>query len=353
MEGSEKNFDVSIDISSAITSIKDMRQELKQCKDAMLSLEQGTDEYNKALKRAADIQHELKEQMEEINTNAADFGQIVGNVTTTLGGMTATVQTVQAGLNLMGINAEATTQTIAKMQSIMALTQGLQGIDAAIKAFTRLSTTMKSMTVAGGALAVLLWMWERYKTTKEEAVEAERRHEEKLREVREGEISKTIEALERQLSLQEKINEIFGVKKSDTIKEEIKVYENLIKEQEGAIKASQTSLEDWIAAGNSFDDYLKVMDTDVELATNTIETYKKKIDELKISLKEAQALEAARTLVEENKEGRDLGKDLKEQKGVMGFATEVLDASAIIQDGIEQMAQNAEHSWYEAWSKIR
>lgn len=40
----------------------------------MLSLEKGTDEYNKVLKRAADIQHDLKEQMEEINANAADFG---------------------------------------------------------------------------------------------------------------------------------------------------------------------------------------------------------------------------------------------------------------------------------------
>lgn len=135
--------------------------------------------------------------------------------------MSAAVQTVQAGLNLMGINSEATTQTIARMQSMMALTQGLQGIDAAIKAFKRLSTTMKSMTVAGGALAVLLWMWERYKTTKNEAIEAEKRHAEQLRTVREGEITKTIGALEKQLTLQEKINQIFGVKESETIKQEI------------------------------------------------------------------------------------------------------------------------------------
>jgi hypothetical protein len=55
----------------------------------MLSAEQGTDEYNAALKRAAEIQHTLKEQMEQVNASAMDFGQIAGNGVKAVAGLTA------------------------------------------------------------------------------------------------------------------------------------------------------------------------------------------------------------------------------------------------------------------------
>lgn len=95
------------------------------------------------------------------------------------------------------------------------------------------------------------------------------------------------------------------------------------------------------------------MDTDTALATETIEVYKKKLDELNIALKEAQALEAARDLAEENKRGRELGKNLKEDQSPLGFATEVLDAGMIVQDGIAQMAEGAEQRWQSAMYKMR
>ena len=43
----------------------------------MLQVEEGSKEYNDALIQAANIQHTLKEQMEEINASAMDFGQML------------------------------------------------------------------------------------------------------------------------------------------------------------------------------------------------------------------------------------------------------------------------------------
>jgi uncharacterized protein YukE len=55
----------------------------------MLSTEQGTEEYNQAMSQAANIMHTLKEQTEEMNASAMDFGQIAGNSVKALGGMVA------------------------------------------------------------------------------------------------------------------------------------------------------------------------------------------------------------------------------------------------------------------------
>lgn len=120
---------------------------MKQAKDAMLSAEQGTDEYTAALQKAANIQHTLKEQMEEVNASAMDFGQIASNVTKTVGGMVAGIQAGNAVMNLMGYESEDVAKSLQKMQNLMAITQALPSLDNGFKAFRRLSTVIS--TAAG------------------------------------------------------------------------------------------------------------------------------------------------------------------------------------------------------------
>lgn len=131
---------------AATTSVKDLRQELKAQKDAMLSAEQGTDEYNAALKRAAEIQHTLKEQMEQVNASAMDFGQIAGNGVKAVAGLTAGLQAAKATMNLFGIENETVLKSLQQMQNLMAITQALPALDNGIKAFKRLGLVIKSAT---------------------------------------------------------------------------------------------------------------------------------------------------------------------------------------------------------------
>ena len=137
-----------IDTDNAQKSVKDLRKELKDLRDVLLNTEQGTEEYNKALQQSADIQHTLKEQMEEINANAMDFGQIAGNVTKTVGGMVAGFQAAKATLNLFGVENEEVIKSLQKMQSLMAITQALPALDNGVKAFKRLSLAIKGATGA-------------------------------------------------------------------------------------------------------------------------------------------------------------------------------------------------------------
>ena len=138
--------------NAATTSVKELRQELKAQKDAMLSAEEGTKEYNDALQKAAGIQHTLKEQMEEVNASAMDFGQIAGNVVKATGGIVAGFQAAKATMNLFGIENEAVLQSLEKMQNLMAITQAIPALDDGVKAFKRLGLAIKGATAGMSGL---------------------------------------------------------------------------------------------------------------------------------------------------------------------------------------------------------
>ena len=139
---------IKIDTGEAQTSVKELRSELKELRNTLLSTEEGTKEYNDALQQAADIQHTLKEQMEEVNASAMDFGQIAGNVVKATGGMVAGFQAAQATMNLFGIENETVIKSLEKMQSLMAITQAIPALDDGVKAFKRLKNSIAAATGA-------------------------------------------------------------------------------------------------------------------------------------------------------------------------------------------------------------
>ena len=130
---------VEIDTGTAQKSVKSLRTELKSLKDELVNLEKGTVEYNQVLQQAANIQHDLREMNQELAASAMDFGQIMGNTTATINGVVSGFQALSASMSLLGIENEDTLKTIKKLQAMMALTQGIAGIENGIKAFKRLS----------------------------------------------------------------------------------------------------------------------------------------------------------------------------------------------------------------------
>ena len=148
----EKVKVVNIDTEPAKTSVKDLRKELKGLKDVLVSTEEGTEGYNTALQRAADITHTLKEQTEEVNASAMDFGQIVGNCTKAIGGIVGGFQAAQAAMNLFGIENEEVVKSLQKMQSLMAISQAIPAIDDGVKAFKRLKLAIKTATAGMSGL---------------------------------------------------------------------------------------------------------------------------------------------------------------------------------------------------------
>lgn len=149
--------EVKIQTGESARTVKELRKELRDLKDQLLSTQQGTEEYNRIMVNAADIQHELKEQMEEINSSAMDFGQKLGNVTKTMTGISGAITTATGALSLFGIeNEEAQKKITATMTSLLGITEGLSKMDDGIKAFKRLTIAVNSSSKAMGVFKTAL-----------------------------------------------------------------------------------------------------------------------------------------------------------------------------------------------------
>ena len=149
--------EVKIQTGESTRTVKELRKELKDLKDQLLSTQQGTEEYNRTMVKAADIQHELKEQMEEINSSAMDFGQKLGNVTKTMTGISGAITAATGALSLFGIeNEEAQKKITATMTSLIGITEGLSKMDDGIKAFKRLTIAVNSSSKAMGVFKTAL-----------------------------------------------------------------------------------------------------------------------------------------------------------------------------------------------------
>lgn len=136
-------------IETDVKTLKEYRSELKECKEIMLSVEEGTEEWNAALKRSAEIQFNFKEVNEAVRISAHDFGQILSNTTNTLAGLVGGVTAVTGVLQIMGVeDTKVAEKTTALMTSLIGITEGLSKLDDGIKAGTTLFKQFKNSTVA-------------------------------------------------------------------------------------------------------------------------------------------------------------------------------------------------------------
>ena len=151
---------IQIDTNPAVKSIKDLRNELKQYKDQMANLEEGSDAFLEIANKAGEVKHQIDEINESIKGSSADFGDMVGNVSNVAAGLIGAFEAVAGGLQAIGVESEAIDETIKRMQGLMALVQGLSAIDDGVKSFDKLTASMgaagvklKSFIIGLGKLA--------------------------------------------------------------------------------------------------------------------------------------------------------------------------------------------------------
>lgn len=243
---------VKVDTGAAQTSVKELRKELKELRNTLLNTTEGTDEFNEALKQSAEIQHTLKEQMELINANAMDFGQIATNCTNAVGGMVAGFQAAKATLNLFGIENESVIKSLQQMQNLMAITQALPSIDKGVKAFKALTLAIKGGTlglhgfkaalastgiglavVAVGALAANFDKLKSWITGTNEELEKQKQLQ------MEEHLKKVNEQLDKRLDREKEIRKLAGQSDVEIAEERVKSIEKEIKKKEELIQANR------------------------------------------------------------------------------------------------------------------
>jgi hypothetical protein len=137
---------LNIDTTPSQTSIKELRAELKALKDEMANLDEGSDAFLEIANKAGEVKHKIDEINESVKGASADIGDMLGNTTRVAAGITGAFQAAEGAMRLFGVESENVTEAIARLQGVMAMTQGLAAIDDGIKAITKLGSTITSTT---------------------------------------------------------------------------------------------------------------------------------------------------------------------------------------------------------------
>ena len=89
----------------------------------------------------------LSESTDGLTMTSSDWVQTAENTVKVTAGITGAFQAAQGAINLMGIESEATTEMIAKMQNVMAITDGLKSIAEGIESFGKLKDSVQGASI--------------------------------------------------------------------------------------------------------------------------------------------------------------------------------------------------------------
>lgn len=139
------NIDVvNIDTRQAQSSIKALRAELKELKDQMSGLEEGSAPFQAIASRAGEVKHRIDEINETVNAASLDFGDMLSNVTKIGAGIGGVFTIAQSSMQLFGLDTSDTTEAIRKLQTWMAIPVGFAAVDSGIKALNKFIAALKT-----------------------------------------------------------------------------------------------------------------------------------------------------------------------------------------------------------------
>ena len=123
-----------------------LRQQIKQLRDQLGQLEQGTVEYNRVAKQMADLQQQQVEITEAAKYSNKDFGQVMSNLANISAGVIAGINGISASMALLGESDEDVQKVLQHVTLLMAIIQSLSTIDTAIKSLEGLKNAFSGLS---------------------------------------------------------------------------------------------------------------------------------------------------------------------------------------------------------------
>lgn len=141
------------------------RQHLKNLKDELAQLEEGTEEYNSVLRETAQVSGDLQRLNEQLRYSSADLGDVIGNVAGVAQGVIGGLGAIQGVMALFG-EEDHYAETIKNLTAIMAIVQGLGALEGLRDKIKGLSDAWKGFKKsAEGSSGVMTGMNDALKST--------------------------------------------------------------------------------------------------------------------------------------------------------------------------------------------
>jgi hypothetical protein len=147
----QENVGININVQgNAVESIGNVKKALKEANAELINAQSNFGDYSQEAIAAAKRVAELKDRISEARETAdlfdpgKKFQVFAGAVNAVAGGFTA----VQGALGVVGAESEELQKSLLKVQSALALSQGLSAVTDSAKDFQRLATVVKTNVVS-------------------------------------------------------------------------------------------------------------------------------------------------------------------------------------------------------------
>lgn len=122
-----------------------LRTQIRNLINEMSTLEEGTDAYNQAAIKLANLQQKQIEITETAKYSNQDFGAVLSNVTKASLGFVGGINAISASMALLGGDAQKMQEVVAPIQLLMAVIQGVAAVDDGIKSLQGLNNVLKGL----------------------------------------------------------------------------------------------------------------------------------------------------------------------------------------------------------------
>lgn len=142
---------LKINTQGAEKNVKTLKQQLKELKEQLSQLDKGTEEYNRVAKQLADTNQKQIEINEAMKYSNKDLGATLSNLTKVSAGVVGSISAINGVMSLMGADSEEAQKAMMRIQSLMAIIQGMSAIDTAVKALNGLRNAFSGLGKVKGA----------------------------------------------------------------------------------------------------------------------------------------------------------------------------------------------------------
>ena len=183
-------YTVNINTSPAVKSVASLEKELAEATEQLKKVEIGSDAFNELQKRVADCKGEIDTFNKTTDMMSKGFQGWGENAAKVTSGLTGGITAATAAMQLMGFENDNVLKGIAKLQQLMAFSQGIASLKdlsegfgvlkGAITAAVASSKALKAALISSGvgaavvAVGALAANWDKVKTSLGFATEAQK-----------------------------------------------------------------------------------------------------------------------------------------------------------------------------------
>lgn len=150
---------LKINTTGAEKNVKSLKTQIRELKEQLAQLEKGTEEYDKTAVKLADAIQKQTEITEAAKYANKDLGATLSTMTSVAQGVVGAISAVNGAMNLLGIEGEDAEKAMLKVQSLMAIIQGMGAMDTAIKGVKGLSLAFSGLAKSIGTSTKALGIW--------------------------------------------------------------------------------------------------------------------------------------------------------------------------------------------------